>query len=104
MVERSEKGILLAPNKPISIPENSQWLAGQGAGSWFHISEIEPNHLYLISRFTPNGELEFEAHFKLEGQQEFCSNCVYAFTYLSHFKQCRILQHSHQFVFTNIGD
>jgi len=101
MVKRDKNGIHLAPNKPINIPETSQWLAGQGAGSWFHISEKEPNHLYSISRFTPNGELEFKADFTLEGNEEFCVDCVHAFTYLSHFKQCKILQHSHEFIFTN---
>jgi len=102
MVNRDKNGIHLAPNKPINIPNTSQWLAGQGAGSWFHISEKENNHLYLISRFTPNGELEFEAEFILDGNEYFCVDCVHAFTYLSHFKQCKILQHGQEFVFKNI--
>ena len=102
MVGRNEKGVILAPNRPINIPGNAQWIAGQGAGSWFTISEVTPNTIYSISRFSPNGEMEFKANFKLEGQLEFCVDCVYAFTYLSHYKQCKILQHSQEFVFTNI--
>ena len=102
MVKRTIKGILKAPNLPANIPVNAQWLAGQGSGSWYHISKGENDIHYTISRFSPIGDLEFESHFKINGQQEFCIDCLYAFTYLSHFKSCNILQHGNKINFTNI--
>lgn len=103
MVERTDKGILIAPNQPLNIPQNAHWLAGQGAGSWYHITKEETDTYYSISRFSPNGDIEFESQFKINSTHEFCIDCPYAFTYLSHFKSCNILQHGVQFNFVNIS-
>lgn len=102
MVKRTDKGIILSPSKPNNIPLNSQWLAGQGAGSWYHISKEETDIHYTISRFSPHGDVEFESQFKINGNQEFCIDCPYAFTYLSLFKSCNILQHGEKINFVNI--
>ena len=102
MVERTEKGILKSPNLPANIPINSQWLAGQGSGSWYHISKEENEIYYIISRFSPNGDIEFKSQFKINGNKEFCIDCLYAFTYLSHYRSCNILQHGDKINFVNI--
>ena len=102
MVERSKKGIISAPRKPINIPQSSQWLAGQGSGSWFHISKKEFELHFTISRFTPNGIIEFEANYNISGNFEFYIDYPFEFTYLSHYKSCNILQNGININFVNI--
>lgn len=102
MVKRTAVGIILESNKPLTIPITSQWLAGQGAGSWFNIETTEIENQYIIKRFDPLGNLEFNAIFLKDNESEFCIDCPYAFTYLSHFKVCHILQHGKMFKFLNI--
>ena len=59
-VQKSDKKLLTAtlppPLRHPSIPENAQWLAGEGAGSWFAF-EIE-NHLLKVIRYSVNGVIE----------------------------------------------
>jgi len=102
MVERSKLGIILENEKPLHIPITSQWLAGQGAGSWFNIESTETENNYVISRFDPYGVLEFEATFEINNSIEFCIDCPYSFTYLSHYKLCHIIQHGEVIKFLNI--
>jgi len=102
MIKRSALGIILESNKPTNIPISSQWLAGQGAGSWFNIESTDIENQYNISRFDNEGNLEFKAEFKKQYNAEFCIDCPYAFTYLSHYKVCHIIQHGMVFKFLNI--
>ena len=57
--------ILPAPSRPDVIPDNSKWLSGEGAGSWFSIKPYE-NFKYYITRFSPKGKVECEGFFKTE--------------------------------------
>ena len=36
--------------KPITVPNNAQWLGGVGAGSWFVITEV--NNFFSISEYV----------------------------------------------------
>jgi len=100
-MQRNLNGILLEPKHPIQIPSNAQWVAGQGAGSWFSIQATDLTFEFKIKRFSPEGSKEFEALFIINNVNDFCINCPYAFTYLSHFKQCQIIQHGSTFKFVN---
>ena len=102
MVERTAVGIILESNKPLMIPVTSQWLAGQGAGSWFNIESTSIVNQYRISRFDPLGNVEFGAIFTKNETIDFCIDCPYAFTYLSHYKVCHIIQHGEVIKFLNI--
>lgn len=101
MVERTVLGILLESSKPVNVPSSAQWLAGQGAGSWYAIEATNQTDQYKISRHSKEGELEFEAIFSSQPGAEFCIDCPYAFTYLSHYKVCHIIQHGETFKFLN---
>jgi len=101
MIERTAVGIILESNKPTNIPINSQWLAGQGAGSWFNIESTDIENQYHISRFDKEGNLEFKAEFKKQTDTHFCIDYLYEFTYLSHYKVCHIIQHGMIFKFVN---
>lgn len=84
--------VLEAPSKPKNIPQDSQWLSGEGAGSWFSIA-LE-NDDYLIYRFSPEGKIECSGKFELVGNSLFQLNNQYQFTYLSHCAQIKIIQNN----------
>jgi len=84
------------PVLPINIPVNSQWLSGTGAGSWFAIA-IELKQ-YRIKRFSPEGKLECDRLFTVDNDS-FDINTNYQFTYLSHCKECTIIQNKKTYKF-----
>jgi len=47
---------LPAPERNASIPEDAQWLSGEGAGSWFVINQGKSQ--LEITRYAPNGVVE----------------------------------------------
>lgn len=50
---KQKTNTLTAPNRPENLPENAQWLSGEGAGSWFTF-EYKANQL-LVNRYSPEG-------------------------------------------------
>lgn len=82
---------LQAPKKPDHLPEHAQWLAGEGSGSWFVVEDFFEE--ILVNRFNPEGELEFGGIYQVKGKKGLNLNLDYSITYLSHFRQIRILQH-----------
>ena len=81
--------ILPKPKLPDTVPDNAQWLAGVGTGSWFALS-VE-NQKYRIKRFSIIGDLECDRFFLVD-KQEFNILEEYEFTYISHCKECIIIQ------------
>ena len=74
----------------INIPEKAQWLSGTvGSGSWFSITD-EKNK-YRIKRFSPEGKLECDRIFTVDNSA-FDLHIDYKFTFLSHCKECTIIQ------------
>lgn len=95
------KHTLQAPLKPFSIPEQSEWLAGEGAGSWFFIEAREEN--FLISRYSPEGKLECEGVFKSVTDKNFNLLQAFNFTHLSHCRMVSIAQSGIIFKFERIS-
>jgi len=81
---------------PKNISEEAQLIEGIGASSWFTI--VAEKDLYRIERFSPEGELECSRLFKVE-PNTFDINSVYEFTYLSHCKECTIIQNKKTYKF-----
>ena len=76
----------------INIPEKAQWLSGTvGSGSWFFIF-FEKNQ-YRIQRFSPEGIIECDRLFRVD-DSTFDLHIDYKFTFLSHCKQCTIIQNN----------
>ena len=74
----------------INIPKKAQWLSGTvGSGSWFSIAE--EGNKYRIQRFSPEGKLECDRLFTTDNIT-FDLNIDYQFTFLSHCKECTIIQ------------
>ena len=81
---------------PKNISEKAQLIEGIGASSWFTI--VAEEELYRVERFSPEGELECSRLFRAE-PNTFDINSAYAFTYLSHCKECTIIQNKLTFKF-----
>ncbi len=82
--------------KPKNIDLNAQLIKGIGASSWFTIKS--EGNLYRIERFSPEGELECTRLFRVE-LNTFDINYEYEFTYISHCKECTILQNDQTYKF-----
>ncbi|MDQ3395843.1 MAG: hypothetical protein M3512_17285, partial [Bacteroidota bacterium] len=82
--------VLPAPKKHPLIPPQSCWLSGEGAGSWFHISRM--SELFIVRRFSPDGDLEFSRVFEATGNNFFYPQTPYMMEYLSHFEKITIIQ------------
>ncbi len=85
---RSVPDVLPAPKIPASLGEDANWLAGEGAGSWFQIAHID-GIIFKISRYSSVGKLECEGFFV--GENINLSE-PYAFTYPSHCQRVSLLQ------------
>jgi hypothetical protein len=89
------KTTLQAPNRHPEIPEEAQWLSGEGAGSWFHLQKSA--EYYIVSRYNPEGALECEGFFMLVGQSGFDINEDYQFGHLSHCQRVTLMQNEKTF-------
>ena len=81
---------LSAPELAEGIPENSQWLAGEGAGSWFTIEREGKD--YRITRYSPEGKIECSGLFNTSSETDFNINVPFEFVHLSHCKSVTIRQ------------
>ena len=84
--------------RPENIPAKAQLISGIGASSWFTIKQ--ENKDYRIERFSPNGELECSRLF-FTTTSSFDINKPFEFTYLSHCKECTIIQNGLTYKFYN---
>jgi len=83
-------------NKPANIEETAQLIKGIGASSWFTIKS--EGNLYKIERFSLEGKLECSRVFRAE-PNTFDINQDHEFTYISHCKECTILQNDRTYKF-----
>jgi len=90
MPDKSMYNTLEEPIRLGDIPKNSQWLSGEGAGSWFHLSELQEK--FLITRYSPQGKIECSGVFQILNKIPFDINLLYHFTHLSHCKSVHIIQ------------
>jgi hypothetical protein len=97
-------GTITAPELPVSIPSNAQWLLGQGAGTWFSIAETSNSNQYQIKRFKPAGELDCDRVFEIDDNGSvFDISKPYQFIHISHCAKCSIIQNEIVFVFNFIN-
>lgn len=72
---------LMQPKKHPKIPENAQWLSGEGAGSWFTFKF--KNKFMFITRFTTNGSIECSGFYETQNNLDLIN---FAITYPSNCK------------------
>ena len=82
--------------KPKNIKEAAQLLKGIGASSWFCISQEEKN--YRITRHSEDGKEECSRIFTVN-DATFNIRKSFKFTYISHCKECTILQNNKTYIF-----
>jgi len=92
---------LPAPDYPDSIPSNSQWLSGEGAGSWFHIEKS--NELFRIARYGPAGNLECSGLFYHQSEYNFNTSETYRLIYPCHCKFVNVIQSDTIFTFYQVS-
>jgi hypothetical protein len=81
---------------PKNISEKAQLIKGIGASSWFTI--VAEKNFYRIERFSAEGKLECSRLFEVK-PNTFDINSAYEFTYISHCKECTIIQNKLTFKF-----
>ena len=81
---------------PKNISEKAQLIEGIGASSWFTMTAEQGR--YRITRFSLEGELECSRLFYVE-PNTFDINSAYEFSYISHCKECTIIQNKRTFKF-----
>lgn len=89
-ISKSLHNTLDKPERLASIPKNSQWLAGEGAGSWFHLSSNE--NKFTITRYSTQGKIECVGNFEITNNIKFDINSTYQFTHQSHCKSVSLIQ------------
>lgn len=103
----TDKGVfsstLNEPIREVGIPSTAEWLSGEGAGSWFSISQFE-TYKYAISRYGPDGKLECEGIFGIDKNQSFNINQHFQFDYLSHCQKVSIKQNGKLIKFYRLKD
>ena len=83
----------------LNISDKAQWLSGTvGSGSWFFISAEKSK--YRIQRYCPEGKLECDRIFTVDNSA-FDLRIDYQFTFLSHCKECTIIQNEITYKFYN---
>jgi len=80
-----QRSTLLPPARDSKIPENAQWLSGEGAGSWF-VFEQE-NAQLKVSRYSPSGIVECEGYYKSQNGHEVSPDSTFQITYPSNCKE-----------------
>jgi hypothetical protein len=91
------KSTLMAPKRLSIIPENSHWLAGEGAGSWFHLELVGDD--YRIVRYSPDGRVECTGYFNYISKVMFNIYEPFEFLHLSHCQSVIIGQSENMFFF-----
>ena len=73
------------PNRVANIPIQSQWLSGEGAGSWFYIEKSQTKNAFRITRYSPTGLVECESNFEINNSFDSLDiDKPFRFVHLSH--------------------
>lgn len=99
------KKTLQAPKKPDHISATAQWLAGEGAGSWFVIESTSKPLYFNVYRYSPIGELECKGVFVQEKNfNTFEIEKEYKFEHMSHCAKVTIRQEKYKLEFLRLMD
>lgn len=85
------RSTLPAPELPSNLPDHAQWLAGEGAGSWF-VLDLDSIDSYKVARYDPEGKLECSGLFVVQEASFFDSSKPFRVTYLSHCQKVTLIQ------------
>lgn len=91
------KSTLPQPERNSKIPENAQWLGGEGAGSWFAFE----NHssMLKVTRYSPSGDIECSGIFKKNRSEKIYSLEGMKITYPSNCKKVTLVNEDSKHIF-----
>lgn len=92
---------LPAPVLPAGLPLSAQWLAGEGAGSWFVIASAGQQK-WWVSRYSPEGRLECEGSFKSD--DVFDMTLEFEIGFPSHCAELTLWQQGQRIVLKRLSD
>jgi len=98
------KTTLPEPPRHMHIPQNAQWLSGEGAGSWFLVESMQDNENYLITRLNEGGEIECKGVFKSFQPHSFDISRPYKVEHLSHYSKVTISQNGRKIELQRIDE
>ncbi|MBL0683395.1 DUF6695 family protein [Aquimarina mytili] len=78
--------------KVLNHLKDAHFLEGIGSGAYFTITPSEEKELYIITRYTDYGDMDFKGLF-ITSEQSFTIVEEYSFVYDSNCKYCHIEQH-----------
>jgi len=90
------------PARPAGLSSDAHWLAGEGAGSWFHIAAF--GDLYTVTRYSPEGRQECSGLFKVSTTSRPNLTDSFRFVHLSHCAEVCIDQQGQTIVLTRMSD
>ncbi len=94
------KSTLQAPARADKIPENAQWLSGEGAGSWF-VLEVQ-NSQMKVTRYAPDGTIECAGLYK--NQNGVVPDTAFRITYPSNCKVVSLIHKDADLRFERAAD
>lgn len=89
--------VLPEPEKPNNLPNSAIWLAGEGAGSWFVLEQIQNKNLISVTRYSPVGNFECSGVFFSESS--FDISKPFELTYPSHCLKVTTIQNGKKIYF-----
>ncbi len=90
---------LSAPERHPKIPENAQWLSGEGAGSWFAFETRD--NLLFVTRYAPDGTLECSGYYKNDNTELLNERAI--LTYPSNCKEITMMYNKKPLVFLRLN-
>ncbi len=85
----------IEPERNKNIPVAAKWLAGEGAGSWFHVARWQDGH-YDVTRYSPEGAMECRSVFCNDSVFDFDPTLPFEVVHLSHCAQIRVIQNEQE--------
>ncbi|MCF8465261.1 MAG: hypothetical protein K9G41_10490 [Flavobacteriales bacterium] len=83
------QGVIPEPNCPLNVPISAQWLAGEGAGSWYDLARTELG--FLLTRYSRTGEQECAVPMQQIDGEEWSHDDSFTITYMSHCAEINLL-------------
>lgn len=81
------------------IPSDARWISGEGAGSWFHITQRQDGYFHIF-RYSPEGVMECNSVFR--AAFEFDPSLPFEVVHLSHCAQVRVVQNEQKITLTRV--
>ena len=91
------KTTLLQPERNPVIPENAQWLSGEGAGSWFDLNF--QGDLLKVTRYSPYGDIECSGIYKNSTSENINSLKRMSITYPSNCNRVTLVNEDSKHIF-----